>query len=179
MSDPVLQALLDGLAAATGAAGAWMADTRADVWPVVSAVGPDGAALRTPAWPHGGVVAFVVESDQPAALIPREGVDLTADVEAVLGRRPTAVLVVPCASDTGNLGAVGLVDKAGGGPFSFDDIELASLLGPIAGAALVATRDVDPPSPEELAAALARLRSANPTRYRRVAVAVAALLDGP
>jgi GAF domain-containing protein len=178
VSDPVLSSLLEALAGATGARIAWVADTRAEPWTVVEWVGGDPPPPATP-WPPGGVVAFVVESDQPAALVPRPGVELTADVEAVLGRRPSAVLVVPCAADAGTVGAVGLADKDGGGPFSFDDIELAALLGPVAAAAVVGARRDGAPSPAALADGLRDLAAANPARYRRVAAAVAALLDGP
>jgi GAF domain-containing protein len=178
VSDPVLSSLLEALAGATGAHIAWVSDTRAEPWTVVDAVGA-GAPATAAAWPTGGVVAFVVESDQPAALVPRAGVELTADVEAVLGRRPSAVLVVPCAADAGIVGAVGLADKDGGGPFSFDDIELAALLGPVAAAAIVGARPDDAPSPTALATGLRDLAAANPTRYRRVATAVAALLEAP
>jgi sigma-B regulation protein RsbU (phosphoserine phosphatase) len=175
VSEPVLRTLLDALAGATGAGVAWIADTSQEPWTVAHATGAGAPAVGA-AWPGGGVVAFVVESDQPAALVPRAGVDLTADVEAVLGRRPTAVLVVPCADDSGPVGALGLADKGGGGPFSFDDIELAALLGPVAAAALADGRTVETPPPAALGAALAELAAANPVRYRRVAAAVVALL---
>jgi GAF domain-containing protein len=178
VSDLVLASLLEALAGATGAAAAWMVDTRPDPWSVVDAIGPAAPARATP-WPRGGVVAFVTESDQPAAVVPRAGVELTADVEAVLGRRPTAVLVVPCAADAGTVGALVLGDKEGGGPFGFDDIELAALLGPVAAAAVIGSRRDEAPAPSVLSAGLAELATANPVRYRRVAATVAALLDGP
>jgi GAF domain-containing protein len=178
MSAPVLHAVLEAVAGATGAGTAWVTDTRSEAWSIVDAVGADAPMLAGQAWPPGGVVGFVVESDQPAALVPRAGVDLTADVERMLGRRPSAVLVVPCAAEAGTVGALGLADKAGGAPFSFDDLELAALLGPVAGAALVSIRPPDVPDVATLAAGLARLSNGNPARYQRVAAAVAALLDG-
>jgi GAF domain-containing protein len=178
VSDPVLLALLEALAGATGAAGAWVIDTRVEPWTVTAAVGPAAPSTGT-AWPGGGVVAFVAESEQPAALVPRTGVALTADVEAVLGRRPTAVLVVPCADGTATVGALGLVDKDGGRPFGFDDIELASLLGPVAAAAVLGDRRDAVPAPAQLASGLAALATTNAVRYRRVAAAVAALLEAP
>jgi GAF domain-containing protein len=176
MSKTVLQAVLEAVAAATGAGAAWVIDTRQAPWTIVDGVG-GAARLSGTAWPTGGVVSFVVESDQPVALVPRTGVDLSADVEAVLGSRPTALLVVPCSVDTGTVAALGLVDKAGGGAFSFDDVELASMLGPVAGAALTAARAPDVPAAATLGAALARLSNANPARYERVARTVAAILD--
>ncbi len=137
-----------------------------------------GAPARRDAVAHGrggGVRGGVGPAGCPRA---PPGVDLTADVEAVLGRRPTAVLVVPGATDAGTVGAVGLADKDGGGPFSVDDIELAALLGPVAAAAVAGARRDGAPSPAALAAGLRDLATANPARYRRVATAVAALLDG-
>jgi GAF domain-containing protein len=176
MTDAVLRAVVDAAVAATGAEVGWVTDSRNVPWRVAATAGR-AAGLDTRAWPAGGVVGFVVESDQPAALVPRPGVELTADVEAVLGHVPTAVLVVPCAAATGTVGALGLADKAGGGPFSFDDLELTGLLGPIAGAAVVAAGGPEVPDSADLGAALVRLSTTNPERYERVAVALAVLLD--
>jgi hypothetical protein len=179
MSSRVLHALLEALAAATAATDVWVTDTQPSEWRVVEAVGPHAATLGAGAWPRGGVVSFVVESDQPAALVPRAGVELSADVESVLGRLPSSLLVVPCAGDAGTVGAIGLVDKAGGGSFSFDDLELATMLGPVAGAALLAEREPEVADPATLAAGLLRLSSANPARYERVAAVVSAMLSAP
>ena len=76
------------------------------------------------------------------------------------------MLCVPCLHDDAVLGALELVDKAGGGPFSFDDVELVTLLGGIAGAALsVRGTEVVPRSPAEFATELARLASSDPGAY--------------
>jgi hypothetical protein len=176
MSDAVLHAVLEAAVAATGAGAGWVADTRGHPWSVVATAG-DAARLHGIQWPTGGVVSFVVESDQPAALIPRAGVELTADVEAALGHRPTALLVVPCSASAGPVAALGLADKAGGAAFSFDDLELTALLGPIIGAALVTAGAPTVPEPAAVAAALVRLSNTNPERYQRVALALTVLLD--
>ena len=70
-----------------------------------------------------------------------------------------------------------MVDKAGGG-FSIDDIELATLLAGIAGAALADGAPVAaPPDPAELGAALAALARSEPLRYAAVARVLSVLLD--
>ena len=55
------------------------------------------------------------------------------------------------------VGALELVDKEGGGTFSFDDLEMATLLGSIAGTALKEGTGAGraPPTPSELARSLA------------------------
>jgi GAF domain-containing protein len=176
MSDAVLNAVLEAAVAATGAGAGWVVDTRRQPWGVVATAG-NAAHVHGIAWPTDGVVGFVIGSDQPAALIPRPGIVLTADVEAALGHRPTAVLVVPCSASAGPVGALGLVDKAGGGPFSFDDLELTALLGPIAGVALATASPSAVPEVAVVANALVRLSTTNPERYERVALALTVLLD--
>ena len=97
-------------------------------------------------------------------------------VVGVLGIRPASVLCVPCAFDDEVLGVLELVDKVGGA-FSFDDVELSTVLANIAGSAL---RDQGPTvsvrPPDELAADLRQLSAADPTTYVRVATVLEALL---
>ena len=71
------------------------------------------------------------------AIAPR-GADprLSEGLGARLGRMPASLLCVPCHHEDAIVGALELVDKAGGAPFSIDDVELVTLLGGIAGAAL-------------------------------------------
>jgi GAF domain-containing protein len=88
------------------------------------------------------------------------------------------VLCVPCGDDE-IVGALELVDKAGGAAFSFDDVELATLLAGIAGVAIEARADGPAaPSARELASGLERLAATDAARYDTVARAVAALVAG-
>ena len=104
---------------------------------------------------------------------------LWAKRTALVSRRPTSVLSVPTATAAGVVGVLELVDKIGGGNFTFDDVELASLLVDIAGVALAhaeeSTSSVPPPS--ELGGALDRLAASDPVRYAAVGAAVAAPLN--
>ena len=76
------------------------------------------------------------------------------------------------------LGALELIDKSDGGRFTIDDLELATLLGGIAGAALSEDGPTEaPPAPAELAGGLTRLASTDPARYAAVAAVLATLLE--
>ena len=75
------------------------------------------------------------------------------------------------------MGALELVDKAGGAPFSIDDVELVTLLGGIAGAALsLAGAEVPARPPAEVASELVELASSDPVAYARLSVVLEALL---
>jgi hypothetical protein len=110
----------------------------------------------------------------PRAEDPRR----TEGVAAIVGSRSDSVLAVPCGTDDAVHGVMELVGKHGGGPFSFDDVEIVTLLGTVAGAALGAETapDLNPPSPEELAGKLARLATADPARYSTIAIFLASTL---
>ena len=76
-------------------------------------------------------------------------------------------------------GVLEVIDKQDGGRFSIDDVEIVTLLGGIAGAALADAGDAVPVvSPDELASGLRQLAVADPARYASVAEAVRALLGG-
>jgi hypothetical protein len=75
------------------------------------------------------------------------------------------------------VGALELVDKRAGGSFTYDDLELATLLAGIAGAALVAEQGAHPvPSPAELGGELEQLLAIDDRRYRAVAAVVSGLI---
>jgi hypothetical protein len=75
------------------------------------------------------------------------------------------------------VGALELVDKAGGKAFSYDDVELVTLLGGIAGAALsVSGLEAAVRPPAEFSAELAQLASSDPVAYARLSVVLEALL---
>lgn len=177
----VLQAIVDAATDATAAAEGWILAPRDERLHVLAAAGDRPGQLLGTSVPAGeGTAGYVVASGQPLALAPRaDDARATSGVAGLLGLRPASVLCVPCTSDDSVAGALEVVDKAGGGRFSLDDVELATLLGGIAGAALEEIAGTTPtvPTPAELAGGLERLAGAEPARYTALAAAVSALLD--
>ena len=182
--NPVLRALAEAAVTATGASDGWLLAVEDDVLRVVAVAGSGTASLPAldATIPAGaGSAGFVAASGQPLAVSPR-GEDPRFDegTSQLLGRRPTSVLSVPASTDDGVVGVLEVVDKAGGGSFSFDDVEMATLLADIAGVALVQAEGAAVtavPRPAELGGELERLAASDPARYAGVAAAVAALLD--
>jgi GAF domain-containing protein len=128
-----------------------------------------------------GSVGFVLQSGQPMALQPMgratgEAGDEPAGV--LLGRPPLSLLCVPCAGAADAVGVLEVIDKAGGVAFTFDDIEVVTLLGSVMGAALVDAGAMvdDVPVPARLTGELAGLADTDPTRYATVARIVESLL---
>jgi phosphoserine phosphatase RsbU/P len=177
--NPVLQAIARAALDATGAAAGWVLALEGERLRAVGAAGERAGELVEVELPaDAGTAGYVVSSGQPIAIAPR-GADprLSEGLGARLGRWPSSVLCVPCLYDDAVLGAMELVDKAGGGPFSFDDVELVTLLGGIAGVALgVAGTEVTPRPPAEFAAELAALAGSDPAAYARLSVVLEALL---
>jgi GAF domain-containing protein len=184
---PVVAAVTRSVVDATGAGAGWLlaaVDSGFEVVAVAGDAGPRATVGRT--LPHGpGAAAFVAGSGQPLAMRPAaDGGDAGTgdldDVAALLGRRPTALLAVPCAVDDRTVGVLELVDKVGGGPFTFDDVEVATILAGIAAVALTDGTPAGPsvPSPAQLGQALAHLAATDPPRYARLAPALGALLLG-
>lgn len=178
--DPVLVAIATAAVAATGASAGWLLAIGDDVLRVVASAGDGtGPALSTTVPAGSGSAGFVAESGQPLAVSPRgDDPRFGEGMALVLGRRPSSIMAVPCLTDDAVVGVMELVDKVGGGSFSFDDVELATLLAGIAGVAMASTADRPPtvPGPAELGGDLARLATTDPARYAAVAPAVAALL---
>jgi GAF domain-containing protein len=182
-SAAVVDAITRSVVDATGAASGWLLTARATGFEVVAVAGdavPRLVVGRTV--PHGdGAAAFVAGSGQPLAIQPGRGEGSGVDdVTALLGRPPTAVLAVPCTVDDRAIGVLQLVDKVGGGAFTFDDVEVATVL---AGIAAVALADDTPtstavPTPAQLGHALAQLAATDPARYARLAPTLGALLLG-
>ena len=180
MTAPVLQALTQAAVEATGATQGWLLQLRgADLVVVGAAGGEPGGLLGMTVTAGTGSAGFVMGAGQALAIAPRPEDPIAAEgVAGRLGRVPASMLSVPCGTDEEVLGALELVDKADGDRFSIDDVELATLLGAIAGAALAENGAAGaPPPPAELASALSRLAAADPTRYAAVAAMVAALVD--
>lgn len=177
--DPVLQAVARAALGATGAESSWVLRLDRDLLRAVAAAGPWAGHLLGAELPVGvGTAGYVVSSGQPMALVPR-GPDarLVEGLGARLGREPASVLCVPCQDDDVVVGALELVDKAGGVPFSFDDVELVTLLGGIAGPALrAAGGQAAARPPAEFATELAHLATSDPAAYARLSVVLEALL---
>lgn len=178
--EPVLQALVESAVSGTGGSDGWLLALRGSRLVVVGAAGPLAGSLMTTAVPaDSGTAGFVVGSGQPIALAPRaDDPRATSGMASALGRRPASVLCVPCDADDGIQGVLEVVDKYGGGMFTFDDIELATLLAGVAGVALrtFASAEARAPDPAELAGELRRLADNDPTRYAAVATILASLV---
>jgi GAF domain-containing protein len=176
--DPILHAVLRSAVDATGAAHGWVLVTEDDELVVRATTASDPAMLTARVPATSGYAGYVASSGQPLAMSPRRGDERSGQgIAALLGIRPSSVLAVPCGSDA-VIGVLELVDKVAGGPFTFDDVELVTLLAGIAGEALVAGRDVavDVPSPHQLGDDLLRLSATDPARYATVAALLGALL---
>jgi len=178
--DPVLHALVRAVTDVTGASAGWLLARAGDELEVVAAQGSEAAAVLGARVTAGaGTAGYVVASGQPLALSgAADDPRLAEGVPALMGRQPATVLCVACEVGDDVVGALEVIDKAGGGAFSFDDVELATLLAGIAGTALVArgASVPDVPAPAELAAGLHRLADADPPQYAAVAAALDALL---
>lgn len=179
-ASPVLQVIVTSAVEATAAAEGWLVAVRDDHLEVVAAAGARADDVMGMTVPVAfGTAGFVVASGQPLAVAPRGDDPRFAEgVAAMLGRVPTNVLTVPCSTDDGVLGALELVDKAGGGNFSFDDVEIATLLAGIAGVALSESVVVVPAplDPIRLGNELRQLAALDPERYAALAQAITALL---
>lgn len=181
--DPVLQAVLDAATSGTAGTAGWLLAVRGEQLEVMATSGTaPGSVVGALVPAETGTAGFVVGSGQPVALAVRpDDARAAAGVPELVGRRPVTNLCVPCDSSEGIAGALEVIDKAGGATFTFDDVELATLLAGIAGAALAAggvgQRHV--PTPAQLAADLERLRDVDAARYAAVASVVVTLVaDG-
>lgn len=152
---------------------------------VVAAHGgsPEWAAslVGRPVGVDGATAALVIQSEQPVALQPGSASLQDATSSTLLGRAPVSLVCVPCVSGERVVGALQVVDRTDGGPFDFDAVELATLLGGIAGAILAdppGARAAPPevPRPDVLAADLARLADEDPDRYAAAALVIGALV---
>lgn len=123
-----------------------------------------------------GARGYALSSESPAALMPAPTDHSNAGIGGHPGV-PRSLLVAPGGAGTLLLE---VVDKAGGGAFTFEDLEAASSYATIAEAVLVAstgvTSEVTPPA--RLGAELAALAEADADRYREVARVVDLLLAG-
>lgn len=180
--DPVLTAIVKAAVDSTGAKAGWLLLVEKDQLIVAAVAGEAPSSLLGNLVPAGsGAGGYVVESGQPLAVTPRGDDPRFAEgLAAALGRRPSSVLCVPCESDGEIPGALEVIDKSGGGTFSFDDVELVTLLAGIAGVAFVSQSSVEirVPDPAALSGSLAALANDDPARYATIAALLGALIDG-
>ena len=180
MTESVFDAITAASVAATGASRGWLLRlTDAELRVVAAAGDRAGDALGVSVPADLGTAGFAVASGQPLAALVRADDDrFTVGVARAVGIGATSVLCVPCTTDDGVVGALEVIDKVGGGPFSIDDVELVTLLGTIAGAGLVGFdgEAVAVATPEELASELRQLSTADPSRYASIAALVSSLL---
>lgn len=177
--DPTLHAIVHGAIEATGASHGWLL-ANDDTGLRVVAVGGEHPTANV-----GDLVAntagsfgYVVSSGQPLALQPQSGRnDPWAEPHPLVDRLPASICSVPCEGVTALVGVLEVIDKANG-TFTFDDVEVVTLLGGIAGAALDAGAAITEamPDPAGIADELSSLRDADPNQYRRVAALIESLL---
>lgn len=113
---------------------------------------------------EAGISSYVIATGQPQVLT------LKAPVAG-------SALCVPCPCDDEVIGALELEDERRDGPFSIDDMELAGLLGGIAGVAMARRQPMTVPDPGRLVGDLDRLASADWARYAVIARLVRSVLD--
>jgi GAF domain-containing protein len=180
VSEPVLQALVEAAVTGTGGTDGWLLVPNGAALEVVAAAGPHAAdVLGAIVESDAGAAGFVLGSGQPMALSPRADDPRAAQgVAAIIGHRPTSILCIPCESDDGVAGVLEIVDKADHVMFSFDDVELATLIAGVAGIAVetLGESHARAPGPDELAGELRRLATNDPSRYEVVASLIAALI---
>ncbi len=169
---PILQSVLRSAIEATGAAQGWILETAGEEFVVRAAAGTDVHLVGQRVPLDSGFAGYVASSGQPIAMSPRRDDARGAQgVAALVGTQPGSVLAVPCGVGDTIDGVLELVEKHGGGPFTFDDVEIATLLAGIAGTALQADseRTATVASPQQIGADLARLATADPARYATLA----------
>ena len=178
--EPVLQALVEAAVVGTGGTDGWLLIPRGTSLEVVAATGPHAAdVLGAMVDADEGAAGFVLASGQPMALSPRADDPRAAQGgAAIIGSRPRSVLCIPCESDDGVTAVLEVVDKVDLAMFSFDDVELATLIAGVAGVAIetLGASRARAPSPDELAGELRRLGANDPNRYDVVASLIAALI---
>jgi len=176
--DPVLASVCAAACTATGATSAWVIAVVGDRLSVVAARGQVGGRVRGLTVDVDGSAGFVAASGQPMALTPRPGdPNVVGGVLGAVGIVPGSLLSLPCIDGDDVVGVLEMVDKQSGDRFSFDDVELGTLLASVAGPALAQRSQLPPAaSPDSLAAQLRALADDDPARYAQVAWVLAQLL---
>jgi GAF domain-containing protein len=177
-----VQVVCESAVEATGASLGWLGIVDGDAVAIIAAAGDDPAAASALVGQRVGrdvgSVGFVLQSGQPMAVQPSGKPGGDHGATQLLGRVPASLVCVPCASAAEPVGVLQVYDKVGAGGFSFDDVEILTLLGTVAGAALADAGAVveDVPSPQLLGSALAGLADVDPAQYAKVALIVSSLL---
>lgn len=174
---PVHQALVDAACTATGATQGWLLATSDMGLRVLAATGgTDPGRLVGMTVAVTGARGYAVSSGQPAALRPQPTDQSNAGAGGASGV-PGALLATPCGIDD-IVGVLEIVRDEGGESFSFDDVEVVSLLADVAGAAIVDVEasTVESTPPEQLGTELQHLAANDAARYADVARVIDALL---
>ena len=173
---PTYQAIVNQALAATGAATGWLLAVTEQGFEVLARSGAavDVAPVGTMVEPVGAR-AYVVATGQPVALLPEPGDPSHRDAGGS-PRGPSSVLAVPCGVEH-VVAVLELADKPDATSFTYDDIDLVSLLAPVAAAALTERPPEGPaaPSPQQLGGALIDLAAESPDRYALAARLVEAM----
>lgn len=171
---PALDVVVSEAVATTSASTGWLvvvSDGRA----VVTAMYESAPETLGSTVALEGARGFALATGQPSALMPSPGDASNHGIGGYQGV-PPSLLVAP-----GGEGRVVLevAAKAGGGAFTFDDIEALSSYAAIAEAILAGSADAPGPDatpPARLGAELAALAATDPARYREVATVIELLL---
>lgn len=176
--NPLLQSIVQAAVQATDAEQGWLVAERGDALRIVAAAGGTAGDLLGAEVPlDSETVGLVFASGSPVSLKPTAGEGSLRGEQQLLGRRPGAVLAVPCVSDEGVVGAIELIDKHGGDAFPLSELELVTALATVAAVALTdGAGAAEVPQPGTLGDGLAELARADPARYALVAPVVATLI---
>ena len=173
---PTYHALAEAAVDASGAERGWLLQVDADALVVVAAVGgPEPGRHVGTRRPIAGSAGLAASAGQPAAIQTR-GEDAANEGAGGADGIPASILAVPCGHDEVN-GVLEVVDAADGA-FSYDAVEIVTLLAEVAGAALFEDDDSSRPvvSPTEVGNELRALADSDPRRYAEVAGAITMLL---
>ena len=173
---PTFDALIMAAVDATAAAQGWLLTVDDEHFVVAAAAGGDQPGSRVGRRVEiAGTAGLALNSGQAAAIQP-SGADRSNEGAGGVDGTPASIMAVPCGEEE-VLGVIELVGKAGGGPFSFDDVELVSLLARVGGGALAETEgERAVPSPTELAGELERLAATDARGYAALAHMIQAVL---
>jgi hypothetical protein len=174
---PVLASILQSALSATNAGQGWLLAVNDDRATVAAALGqPDPASLIGTQVTPSAAATLALQGGHAVAIQP-DPTDAANSSAGGFGGTPSSILAVPC-GDEAEVGLLEVVAKTGGDRFSFDDVELCSVLASIAGAALAEDSSAmrSAPSPAQLHSELQRLESVDASRYADVAQMIASLL---
>jgi len=176
--EPTLAAITSSAVGATAASSGWALQSANGGEVAVVAVTGASTALGTTVAPAFGATGLVMASGQPTSITPSSKGDRVSDDLATLaGTTPRSILCVPCHNEHDVVGVLALIDKQGGGRFTIDDLELAVLLGGIAGVAMsTAAGPSSPVSPTELVSPLRQLAKSDPGRFASLAAVIKAVV---